>query len=86
MVADLADPERPSPNDNMYVSLDIISDYYSLAHLVQPRLPNTTKIAGAAGAITTLAVAASNPVAAITIPIVAGVVFAKWVYDVYKAT
>jgi hypothetical protein len=68
------------------VPLGIISDYYSLAHLVKPRIPNTTKIAGVAGAITALVGAAANPVAAITVPIVAGVVFAKWVYDVYKAT
>jgi len=61
--------------------------YRSLAHfLCQPRIQNTTNIAGAAGAITVIAAGAANPVGFIVGPIVAGVVFAKWVYDVYRAT
>lgn len=54
--------------------------------MCQPRIGNTTKIAGAAGAIFAIAAGAANPVAPIAVPIIAGAVFAKWVYDVYKAT
>ena len=54
--------------------------------LCPPRVQNTTNIAGAAAAVATIAAGAANPVGFIVGPIVIGVVFAKWVYDVYKAT
>lgn len=49
-------------------------------------LPNITSIAGAAGAIFALGVGSANPAGFIVGPIVAGAVFAKWVYDIYSAT
>lgn len=54
--------------------------------LCQSRIQNTTNMAGAAGAITAIAVGSANPVGFIVGPIIAGAVFAKWVYDIYKAT
>jgi hypothetical protein len=70
------------------VLLGIIGIFQFFTHpfLCQPRIGNTTKIAGAAGAIFAIAAGAANPVAPIAVPIIAGAVFAKWVYDVYKAT
>ena len=57
-----------------------------LLTLCQSRIQNTTNMAGAAGAITAIAVGSANPVGFIVGPIIAGAVFAKWVYDIYKAT
>lgn len=55
--------------------------------LCQPRIQNTRNFAGAAGAIATVVAAGTaNPVGFIVGPIVVGAVFAKWVYDVYRAT
>ena len=54
--------------------------------LPQPRIQNTTSVAGAATAIAVIAAGVANPVGFIVGPIVGAVVFAKWVYDVYKAT
>ena len=51
-----------------------------------PRIQNTANIAGAAGAITAIAAGSANPVGFIVGPIIAGAVFAKWVYDIYRAT
>ena len=45
-----------------------------------------TNIAGAAGAMTAVAAGSANPVGFIVGPIIAGAVFAKWVYDFYRAT
>ena len=50
------------------------------------RIQNTTNIAGAAGAIAAIAAGSANLVGFIVRPIIAGAVFAKWVYDIYKAT
>jgi hypothetical protein len=69
--------------------LGVFGIYYSLAHLFafcQPRVQNTTNIAGVAGAITAIAAGSANPVGFIVGPIIAGAVFAKWVYDIYRAT
>ena len=52
----------------------------------QSRIQNTTNVAGAATAIAVIAAGAANPVGFIVGPIVGVAVFAKWVYDVYKAT
>jgi ABC-type multidrug transport system fused ATPase/permease subunit len=49
-------------------------------------MQNTANIAGAAGAITAIAAGTANPVGFIVGPIIAGAVFAKWAYDVYRAT
>ena len=64
------------------------SSYYLFAHFcpAQPRIQNTTNVAGAATAIAVIAAGAANPVGFIVGPIVGVAVFAKWVYDVYKAT
>jgi len=63
-----------------------IGIYHSLAHFVPPRIQSTTNVAGAAGAITAKAAGPANPVGFIVGPIIAGAVFAKWVYDIYRAT
>ena len=52
----------------------------------QRRIQNTTNVAGAATALAVMAAGAANPVGLIVGPIVGAAVFAKWVYDVYKAT
>ena len=64
------------------------SSYYLFAHFPpQPRIQNSTNLAeAAASAIAFIAAGAANPVGFIVGPIVGVVVFAKWVYDVYKAT
>ena len=43
-------------------------------------------IAGAAGALTAIAVGTVNPVGFIVGPIIAGGILAKWAYDTYRAT
>jgi hypothetical protein len=50
----------------------------------QPRIRNTTNIAGAAGAITAIDAVFANPVDYIVGPIDAEAVFAKWVEGVYR--
>jgi len=84
LVADLADPQGPSPSDHMYVPVGIILFVPSI--FPQTRIQNTTNVAGAATAIAVIAAGAANPVGFIVGPIVGAVVFAKWVYDVYKTT
>ena len=54
--------------------------------LYQSRIRNAANLSGAAGAITAIAAGSANPVGFIVGPIIAGAVFAKWVYDVYRAT
>jgi hypothetical protein len=50
---------------------------------VPPRIQNTTNSAGAADAIATIAAGSANPVGFIVGPIIAGGVFAEWVYGIY---
>jgi len=69
-----------------HMPLHIIGIYHSLAHSASHRIQNTMNIAGAAGAIATIAVGSANPVGFTIGPIIAGTVFTKWVYDIYRAT
>ena len=47
-------------------------------HLVfQPRIQNTMKITGAAGAITSIATGSANPVGFIIGPVIAGTILSK---------
>jgi len=49
-----------------------------------PSVQNTTNIAGvAAGTIAAIAAGSANSLGFIVGPIIAGAVFAKWVYDIY---
>jgi hypothetical protein len=50
------------------------------------RIQNTAYIAGAAGAITAIAAGSANPAGFFVLPLVAGAVFAKGVYNIYRAT
>jgi hypothetical protein len=67
----------------MTASKSLSTSYPSLA---PPRIQNTTNVAGAAGAIPAIAAGSANPVGFIVGPIIAGAVFTKWVYDIYRAT
>ncbi len=49
-------------------------------------LNTATKVARPAATVAGVIVGAANPAAHITLPIVLGLVLAKWVYDVYRAT
>jgi len=84
-VAGLADPQGQSPTVHMQVLLDITNIYYSL-NLCQLRLQNATNMAGVAGTIAAVAAGSASPVGFIVGPIIGGALFAKWVYDTYRAT
>ena len=49
-------------------------------------LPNANVVAGIVNAGAAAIIGSAHPVGLVAIPIIAGVVFAKWVYDVYKVT
>lgn len=86
LVEDLADPKASSPNSKMYVFF--LSIIYNRAFSFTKRisLSNVTKVAGVVSTVAGIAVGAANPVAFITLPVIASVVIAIWVYEVYQAT
>lgn len=45
-----------------------------------------SKVAAPAATVAGFVTSAANPAAYITLPILVGLVLAKWVYDVYQAT
>ena len=72
-------PMKPSPNKRAFV---IASSFLSLCLSQQGKFRRRTRRLWAVAT----AASAATPAATVTVPIIVTLVFAKWVYDVYKAT